>query len=98
MRESIETQFYQEEQKSYAWYIQGRTRSSSDWIIFYPDAYAQLFPILWGAAEDEKRCQHLWERFHEYHGTILETIPVEQKIVYQWTREVMEGGTQGMRE
>ncbi|MCP5050506.1 MAG: hypothetical protein GY940_25300, partial [bacterium] len=76
--------------QNYYWAIDGDKKSLSGWETFYPDGLAQLFPILYGILQDRAGKELLWNKFHEAHGDLIPNLPVAQKIIYQWTKEVME--------
>jgi hypothetical protein len=87
---AIENHLYDGQSENYYWVMDGSTKTASSWDTFYPDAYAQLFPILYFTAQEKTRREHLWKFFHDFHGNKLDNIPVEQRIVYEWTKEVMD--------
>jgi hypothetical protein len=49
-----------------------------------------LFPVLFGVIRDPKLGISLWNLFHVYHNKDLDKISVEQKIIYEWTKDKME--------
>ncbi|MCP4632055.1 MAG: hypothetical protein GY855_03940 [candidate division Zixibacteria bacterium] len=86
LKYAILTHFYDESEKVFNWFIDGKTKYQSNWNNFYPDAYAQLFPILYDVLPDEKGVKEsIIEQFHKHHGESLSSIPVEQSIIYKWT-------------
>lgn len=87
---AIETLFYNPNQRNYYWLIDGKNVPVSSWHVFYPDAYAQLFPIVFGVIPDPAKRIALWNRFNDYHVERIADIPVEQRIIYEWTKEVIE--------
>lgn len=86
---AIESLFYNPSLGNYYWLIDGNNIPISSWNIFYPDSYAQLFPILFGIITDKNRKIAIWNQFHQSHQNILEALPVEQRIIYEWTKEVI---------
>jgi hypothetical protein len=91
---ALESHLFNPGRNNYDWVRSGNTNSSSTWDEFYPDSYAQLFPILYNITQNITRKQFLWDQFHQAHGSILEDIPIEQRIVYLWTKEVFENAIQ----
>jgi hypothetical protein len=90
IRDAILAHFYNGNTGNFYWLIDGPVKTPSSWSLFYPDSYAQLFPILYGVVQNQNRKNALWEPFHQDHQDILTGIPVEQRIVYLWTKEVMD--------
>jgi hypothetical protein len=91
---ALETHLYNPGLNNYDWVIDGTKHSTSSWDNFYPDSYAQLFPILYNITQNISRKQFLWNQFHQVYGSILEDIPIEQRVVYLWTKEVYENEIQ----
>jgi len=87
---SIRQQFPDPDNIMYFWSIETDYKTASSWSNFYPDSYAQLFPILYGLEPDSAQRKRLWEIFNRRHEEQLEQLPVEQKIVYDWTQEIMD--------
>lgn len=94
LRQGIRDHFFDRERGNFFWLIDGRSKSPSQWATFYPDAFAQLFPILYGIVEERIQVENIWALFHDNHGEILGGLPMEQRIVYQWAREVIESGNE----
>lgn len=94
----IRERFYDGDHMNYAWLIDGVLTIPSDWNQFYPDSLAQLFPILYRLEPDPSLKNHLWTQFHQYHQSILAGLPVEQQIIYRWTKEEMEQSPAGTKE
>jgi hypothetical protein len=90
---AIQTHLYDNERENYYWLKDRDTKTASQWETFYPDALAQLFPILYGVLQSQTGRDRLWNLFHQYHAAILPDIPTEQRIIYQWTEEVMNNAT-----
>ena len=64
----------------------------SDWSRFYPDALAQVFPILYGVVDvDSPTAVRLWREFDRRHGpaAAIERDPA-QRVIIDLTRELME--------
>ncbi len=90
IRDAIMTHFRDRANANFYWFIDGDIHKVSQWEIFYPDAYAQLFPILFGVIIDPRLRNDLWDTFNTYHKSNYNNFDVEQKIIYKWTEEIME--------
>lgn len=90
LRLAIANHLYNSGTGYYSWLKDGDIVHPSDWTRFYPDAFAQLFPILYDITNSNSRKIQLWQRFHQNHESIVDSLPVEQKIIYRWTAEEME--------
>lgn len=63
---------------------EGLTRS--DWKTFYPDAYAQIFPVFYNLGTMKDRV-YIWEIFIEHYPEIVwHTFPIEQRIFCELTK------------
>lgn len=87
---AIQTLFIDPNNGNYFWSIEKNAKTASSWTVFYPDSYAQLFPILYGQAPNALQRLKLWKTFHTHHQRKIKKIPVEQQIIYRWTKEIME--------
>jgi len=60
-----------------------------DWSVADPDAFSQLFPILYLDRLEEERKQSLWKRFYDHHG---DGFPRSdwRRVVVDWTRNYLE--------
>jgi len=73
------------------WARDKETVSPSSWGKFYPDAYAQLMPLMHGVLDDFPELeQSLWENFNLHHAKSIENAEVVQKIVYYFAKQAME--------
>jgi hypothetical protein len=85
-------QLYEPKKRIFAWGIDTTGKNRSDWNRFYPDAYAQLFPLYYGLlADNPKLRKHLWWEFTKRHAANASRFPVEQRIIYALTKKTMEG-------
>ncbi|MCP5052113.1 MAG: hypothetical protein GY940_33405, partial [bacterium] len=58
---------------------------------FYPDAYAQLFPVVFDLLWDNKRLRRsLWKRFRRLYKRKFKDLLPEQKILYRLTQQYMK--------
>ncbi len=91
LKSGILTELYDKKNKIFFWAKVGSTKSKSVWSKFYPDAFAQLFPILYNIIpENDNVRKMLWKTFNKVHSDKLRNLPVEQNIIYNWTKEVVE--------
>lgn len=86
-------ELYEAEEAIFAWaVVENKIQSRSSWQTFYPDAFAQLFPVYYGVLADSTELrQCLWDRFNEQYADKINSFPVEQQIIYNLTRKKMEG-------
>lgn len=83
---------YDHKKKIFAWGIDNTVKDRSDWKRFYPDAYAQLFPLYHGLLTDNPKLeQHLWKEFNARYAAKASSFPIEQRIMYELTKKTMEG-------
>jgi hypothetical protein len=83
----INTILYNPDNRNYDWAVD-EVNHQSDWEVYYPDSYAQLFPVLFDITEDDDLKQHLWTEFNKLYKN--KTLPKEQAIVYSLTEKRME--------
>lgn len=89
LQNGILNKFYDEKNKNFYWAISKEIKYKSNWDIFYPDAYAQLFPIFSKVLENEKIKKHLWTEFMKRYKTKINSFSPEQKIIIELTeREI----------
>ena len=64
----------------------------SDWGRYYPDALAQVFPILYGVVDvDSPTAERLWREFDRRHGpAVAVERDAAQRVIIDLTRELME--------
>jgi len=94
VKESIEkgilNYFYNEKRKNFNWAIEGKYKHASNWKRYYPDSFAQLFPILYELLEGKPELrEHLWKHFLKYHENKLMQVDIEQKIIYEMTQKII---------
>jgi len=69
------------------WSKSGLERTKSKWNTFYPDAYAQIFPVFYNLGTFKDRV-YIWELFIErYPETTWHAFPIEQRIFCELTKE-----------
>ncbi len=90
LKEAIIRLFSDTSEHNFYWAIAGNTLHKSSWKTPYPDAFAQLFPILHGLIEkDAVSTRQIWGRFIEIYGKKLRSFSVEQQIVIQMTKDIL---------
>jgi len=91
VKRAVIAAFYDRENALFFWALDDGARMASSWSRFYPDAFAQLFPIYFGLlCEQPLLKQQLWETFLARHAASLAELPAEQRIVIELTRVTME--------
>ncbi|MDO9578347.1 MAG: hypothetical protein Q7J16_10720 [Candidatus Cloacimonadales bacterium] len=86
----IMQKLYNAELQNFNWAVDDENIHTSDWHIFYPDAFAQLFPIIYGLLDDDAELRHhLWDKFNEIYKNQI-NIPAEQKIVIDFAEKRMD--------
>lgn len=93
LRKGILESFYNAGSNSFYWAIvEDGTKSPSDWNRFYPDAFAQIFPIYYGLLSDRLSDQNqIWNEFVGRYEATISTYPIEQRILYELTKNRIEG-------
>lgn len=92
IKRGISEQLYEQKKRVFAWGIDNTVKDRSDWKRFYPDAYAQLFPLYHGLLTDNPKLQqHLWKEFNARYAAKASNFPIEQRIIYELTKKTMEG-------
>jgi len=91
LRKSILRHLYDSERNNFFWALdEAGVKSPSTLDTFYPDAYAQLFPVLYGLLDDNSELRdHLWQTFNQRYGATADGLPIEQKLVYEFTRNMV---------
>lgn len=81
--------FYNPELNNFNWAIDELGVHTSDWNVFYPDAFAQLFPIVYKLVDDQPLIKnHLWQKFNSLYKN-KKNVPLEQKLVITIAEERM---------
>ena len=90
IRVAVLSRMYNRDAGNFYWAMDDRGKHATDWGILYPGALAQIFPICFGLlAADGERAKMLWYEFSVGRGNNAENFPVEQRIIYELTREKM---------
>jgi hypothetical protein len=90
IRKGILETLYNSDLKNFHWAVDDKVKHVSNWSTLYPDAVAQIFPIYFGLLdEDREKKKALWQEFNKRYGNKIETFPLEQRMIYDLTRERM---------
>jgi len=89
LENGIMQKLYNEGLQNFNWAVEERVASSSNWTEFYPDAYAQIFPIVYGLLDDDDELKnHIWDNFNEIYKKQIH-VPAEQQIVINFAEQRM---------
>lgn len=89
MKNGILKHLYNSRERIFYWAIEDEKQQGSRWNKYYPDALAQIFPILYGVIDaDSELARHLWKRFESRYGDVRHR-DVEQRLLVHMTREKM---------
>ena len=92
IKKGIITNLYDPETGMFHWATEDGEPSRSSWSVFYPDAFAQLFPIYYDILDETPELrQRLWGVFRYKYADIIRSYPVEQRIIYDLTKRKVEG-------
>jgi hypothetical protein len=92
IKKAILVHLYDPKKKMFSWAVANNKKSRTDWNRFYPDAFAQLFPIYFGLLADTPDLRRsLWREFSRRYSAKAEGFPIEQRIIYEFTKMTMEG-------
>ncbi|RZD14799.1 MAG: hypothetical protein EVJ47_00490 [Candidatus Acidulodesulfobacterium ferriphilum] len=88
IKAAIIKNLYNRRRNNFDWaIIKGRKRYSN-WLVYYPDALAQLFPILYGITDQSTvSAKFLWNKFKSIYRKKTGPFPAEQKALYFLTKE-----------
>lgn len=91
LKKGILAYFYDPKNALFYWALDDAVPSASEWNRFYPDAFAQLFPVYFGILADKPLMkQNLWINFTARYEATIDDHPVEQRIIFELTRSTME--------
>jgi len=95
IKKAVLSQLYEPGARLFSWAVVDNHKSRSDWNRFYPDAFAQLFPVYFGLLDDRPELKrHLWKEFSRRYAAQSSEFPLEQRIIYELTGRAMEGTLQ----
>jgi len=91
VRRAVMDELFDERRAVFAWAKAGGRPQASHWETFYPDALAQLFPILHGLVEpDSELAARIWQRFLLHHNPQTDaSLSSVQRTLIELTRERM---------
>ena len=89
IREAVLSRLSDGPGRRFHWADAGGVPHRSDWDVFYPDALAQLFPILYGVVDARSDlAQHLWREFEQRHDPRAgRPVSAVQRAIIDLTRE-----------
>jgi len=87
----IRRYLYNRETKTFHWALLPEGPSLSTWTKFYPDAYAQIFPVYYGVLENLPDIRtETWRLFTMHHPNAYQVAPLEQRLTIGFTRQLLE--------
>lgn len=82
MKKGIMKQLYIPEKKIFYYAMDRNGKYGSAWSRYYPDAFAQLFPLLYDVVPGKSELgMELWKRFH-IHQNVEPDDDVERRLLY----------------
>ena len=91
IKNGIMKRMYNKKDKIFVHTIENDVVYKTSWNAYYPDSYAQLFPIYYDLLTgDDNTIKYIWQRFEQKHAHKEKTFPVEQWVFYQLTRNKMQ--------
>jgi hypothetical protein len=90
VRQSVWARFYDASTGMFHWAVDSQIEHVSDWSRFYPDAFAQLFPIVYGVLDPASpKAEQIWARFCQQYGRAEGLADSLQTVVISMARERM---------
>lgn len=91
VRRAVLDELFDARRGLFAWAKAGGGAQPAHWETFYPDALAQLFPILYGLVEpDSDLAVSLWQQFRLHHDPRTDaSLSSVQRTLIELTREKM---------
>lgn len=81
LKHGIFNYFYNHENQNFNWAVDDMVVHKSHWNIFYPDAYAQLFPIVYKLVDDQPLIKKsIWVKYSDLYKNRRD-VPLEQQLV-----------------
>lgn len=75
---------YSEDKKIFYWGISSGKAYHSDWNKFYPDAFAQIFPVLFDVLDEYPETEEmLWKEFTDRYAEKPDVFSIEQKLMFE---------------
>ncbi len=89
VRHGIFNYFYNQQNQNFNWAVDDKIVHTSDWNVFYPDAYAQLFPIVYKLVDEQPLIKKtIWNKFSEFYKD-KKDVPLEQQLVIRLAEKRM---------
>ena len=91
VRRGVWTRLYDAPSGMFHWAVDHQTEHDSHWSRFYPDAFAQLFPIIYGLLDPASpQARQIWTTFCRQHGRAKGLADSLQTVVISMARERMQ--------
>lgn len=91
VRRGVWTRLYDAPSGMFHWAVDDQTEHVSHWSRFYPDAFAQLFPIIYGLLDPASpKARQIWATFCRQFGRAEELADALQTTVISMARERMQ--------
>lgn len=91
VRKGVWARLYDAPSGMFHWAVDSQTEHVSDWSRFYPDAFAQLFPIIYGLLDPASQtAQRIWAKFCRQYGSPEGLADSLQTVVISMARERMQ--------
>lgn len=88
IKEALLETMYNNDTGNFYWAVDDKVKHAANWQILYPDALAQIFPIYFGLLTFKgEKAKLLWYEFNIRHGDKIGSFPLEQRMIYELTRE-----------
>jgi hypothetical protein len=85
----IMQKLYNAELQNFNWAVDDAGIHKCNWQTFYPDAYAQIFPIIYGLLDNDELEDQIWNNFSITYQK-QNYIPPEQKVVIGFAEKRMK--------
>jgi hypothetical protein len=90
VRHGILARLYDTSSGMFHWALDSQTAHVSQWNRFYPDAFAQLFPIIYGIVDPASpKARQIWHTFYEHYGMGAGLADPLQSVVISMARDRM---------
>lgn len=92
LEKAITKHFYRPKRDEFFHTVDGGLKHAPDWRVLTPDSYSQLFPILYQLPPlmKDRRNHRLWRKFTGFHREQVLQLDVVQRLVYRWTKTMMQ--------
>jgi hypothetical protein len=84
LKNAIINSLYSKDKKIFYWGIAEKKAYPSSWNKFYPDAFAQIFPILFDVLDKDPQIEkELWKEFSDKYENKPNVFSIEQKLMFE---------------